>query len=179
MGLLGPALQTTQNAAVWPASQPYSFAVISWKAIWATCGALTRTWKCWYEIYEVRKNWPCAPIRPVEPSPGCSVNAGDTLSIHVKGNTANPVSLSVYLSGKFHCLLPVWIYGQILGSCRWQLLDEGEISYFLNANPFLCRIIQTIVSTGCLKQAGTIIYSQFERKFFVVPSQRSCHHCSV
>lgn len=32
-GTVGPVLQTTQNAAVWPASQPYSSAVIFWKAI--------------------------------------------------------------------------------------------------------------------------------------------------
>lgn len=82
-------------------------------------------------------------------------------------------SFSVQLLGKFHCLLQIWIHCQILGSCRWQILDEGEISYFLNASPFLCRIIQTVLSTGCLEQAGTIIYSQFEGKFFLVASQRS------
>lgn len=45
----------------------------------------------------------------------------------------------------------------------------------------LCRIIQSVLSSGCLKEAGTIISSQFEQRFFsgALSEISSCHHCSV
>lgn len=133
-----------QNPAVCPASHPHSesggFAVIFWKALWyqIICVASTGTWKCSYEVHEVREeSWCSAPwslaIHPNsnEQNPGCEIQlhcwmqeASLSTNVLDKGTTANLVSLFTLLLTKCHYLLPNWLGSQIFESCRLYLLAE-------------------------------------------------------